>query len=89
MRWTHRELSHRVKGLSVSTFSQQEVDALKNIGNGGARKIWLANYKESDFGPPDRKDTNRAKEFMCLRYLIKKWYAEPQAEEEVKQEKVQ
>lgn len=37
---TSREVGHRVKGISVSNFSEEEVQTLTKIGNKIARKIW-------------------------------------------------
>jgi len=59
-----RAFSHRVKGISMSNFSQEEVDQLVKGGNGVAKKIWMATWVEDDYPIPDVGDEKRIKGFI-------------------------
>ncbi|CAG8524499.1 8746_t:CDS:2 [Paraglomus brasilianum] len=54
----HRNLSHRVKSISASTFTSAEIDALKRGGNAKAAEIWLAKYTTADFPEPAVDDVD-------------------------------
>ena len=46
---TSRDFSHRVKSISLSTFTQDEVTNLEaSGGNESARELWLASYNGGD-----------------------------------------
>uniref|UniRef100_A0A3P8UI97 ArfGAP with FG repeats 2 n=1 Tax=Cynoglossus semilaevis TaxID=244447 RepID=A0A3P8UI97_CYNSE len=52
---------HRVKSISMTTFSQQEVEFLQNHGNEIGRRTWLC-------------DSQKFKEFLQDKYEKKKWH---------------
>src|SRR5688572_6309660 len=55
-----REFTFKLKGLSMATFTANEVKALKQAGvNTGAAKIWLARFMDEKPKPGD-KDNIRA-----------------------------
>jgi len=73
----HREFNHRIKSISMATFSPEEIKRVQdNNGNEYARKVWLAKWSTSDFPVPEAGDRNRIKEFIKLCYQDKKWYQE-------------
>jgi hypothetical protein len=76
----HREFNHRVKGLSMSNFSQAELDLLKTQGNEACQRTWMARYNPRDFPQPSPKETQRIKDFIRLKYRERRWYQDVQAE---------
>ncbi|KAK9717353.1 hypothetical protein K7432_006266 [Basidiobolus ranarum] len=68
----HRELSHRVKSLSASTFTTSEVTALKEGGNLKAGKIWLAKLTPQDV-IPDLTKAEGVRKFMRQKYVEKRY----------------
>ena len=70
----HREFSHRVKGLSMSNFSLQELEVLKRQGNEVCQRTWMARYNARDFPQPSPKETQRIKDFIRLKYKERRWY---------------
>mmetsp|Transcript_44779 Transcript_44779/g.87770 ORF Transcript_44779/g.87770 Transcript_44779/m.87770 type:complete len:290 (+) Transcript_44779:46-915(+) len=49
----HREINHRIKSISMSTFSMEEVLALQAGGNSVGKKYWLATFGNSGDVAPD------------------------------------
>ena len=70
----HREFNHRVKGLSMSNFTQAELDALRTQGNEACLRTWMARYNPRDFPQPTPKETQRIKDFIRLKYRERRWY---------------
>jgi len=74
----HREFSHRVKNISMSTFEEAEVEALEKGGNDAGRSYWLKKYREGDFAIPDVNEPRvirekRIRDFIRMKYLEKRW----------------
>ncbi len=67
-------MQHRVKSVSMSTFTDEEVKKAEQVGNARARRIWLARWTPDDFAEPKPNDRLRITEFMTLKYERKKWY---------------
>uniref|UniRef100_A0A1A7XYA2 Zgc:114045 n=1 Tax=Iconisemion striatum TaxID=60296 RepID=A0A1A7XYA2_9TELE len=65
---------HRVKSISMTTFSQQEVEFLQNHGNEVGRRTWLCVFDLKADGFPDLKDSQKFKEFLQDKYEKKKWH---------------
>jgi hypothetical protein len=67
-----REVGHRVKSISASTFTGPEIAALELGGNGIASKIWLScGYNTTDTPEPESDGEVRA--FMRQKYYERKW----------------
>ncbi|CAO3651363.1 unnamed protein product [Cunninghamella echinulata] len=66
-----REVGHRVKSISASKFSGQEVVALELGGNGKATKIWLNGFNAQNTPEPETDGDVRA--FMRQKYYESKW----------------
>ncbi|XP_061664463.1 arf-GAP domain and FG repeat-containing protein 2 isoform X2 [Syngnathoides biaculeatus] len=64
---------HRVKSISMTTFSQQEVEFLQNHGNEVCRRTWLCAFDPKTDGG-DVKDSQKFKEFLQDKYEKKKWH---------------
>ncbi|KAF7230273.1 arf-GAP domain and FG repeat-containing protein 2 isoform X1 [Nothobranchius furzeri] len=65
---------HRVKSISMTTFSQQEVEFLQNHGNEVGRRTWLCVFDPKADGFSDLKDSQKFKEFLQDKYEKKKWH---------------
>ncbi|KAK9524763.1 hypothetical protein VZT92_017131 [Zoarces viviparus] len=65
---------HRVKSISMTTFSQQEVEFLQNHGNEVGRRTWLCVFDPKTDGCSDMKDPQKFKEFLQDKYEKKKWH---------------
>jgi len=70
----HREFGHRVKSISLATFTSEEVKFLQEMGNGNARAIWLAHWTPADYSEPDSTDKDKIREFMKKKYVQKQWH---------------
>ncbi|XP_061815301.1 arf-GAP domain and FG repeat-containing protein 2 isoform X1 [Nerophis lumbriciformis] len=65
---------HRVKSISMTTFSQQEVEFLQNHGNEVGRRTWLCLFEPKADGCSDMKDLQKFKEYLQDKYEKKKWH---------------
>ncbi|XP_054714825.1 arf-GAP domain and FG repeat-containing protein 1-like [Uloborus diversus] len=66
---------HRVKSISMTTFSTEEIEFLKNRGNDYCKYVWLGTYDsnlESEI-----TDDLRKRDFMIQKYEKKRWYVDP------------
>jgi len=75
-----RELNFRVKGISMSNFTQEEVDQLVKGGNGVAKKLWLSSWTSEDCSIPDPGDEKRIKMFIKLCFERAQWKELPTSE---------
>ena len=69
-----RELNYKVKGISVSIFTEKEVEQLDKIGNENAKKVWMAKFKGDEDRLPNPKDSDEVKRFLIDKYNDKKFY---------------
>lgn len=67
-----REFNFRVKGISMSTFTKEEVDNLEKGGNARAKKIYLATFK-NDIKPPEPGNRLEIKEWVRTKYVDKRF----------------
>ncbi|XP_077248902.1 putative ADP-ribosylation factor GTPase-activating protein AGD14 isoform X2 [Tasmannia lanceolata] len=65
----HREFTHRVKSVSMSKFTSQEVDSLQRGGNQRAREIFLRDWDTQR----SRLPNSRIREFIKNVYVDKKY----------------
>ncbi|XP_043933273.1 arf-GAP domain and FG repeat-containing protein 2 isoform X1 [Protopterus annectens] len=68
---------HRVKSISMTTFSDQEVEFLQSRGNEMCRKIWMGLFDVRSAVIPDSRDAQKVKEFLQEKYEKKRWYVSP------------
>lgn len=69
----HREFTHRVKSVSMSKFTTQEVEALQRGGNQRAREIFLKDWDPQQMRLPDIRDINKIREFIQNIYVDRKY----------------
>ncbi|KAK3151490.1 hypothetical protein QOZ80_3AG0246570 [Eleusine coracana subsp. coracana] len=65
----HREFTHRVKSVSMSTFSTQEVEALQKGGNQRARESFLKDFDTQKMRLPDSSNISSLREFIKAVYV--------------------
>ncbi|XP_076662611.1 arf GTPase activating protein drongo isoform X2 [Halictus rubicundus] len=68
---------HRVKSISMATFTQEEIDFIKEHGNEYCRRIWLGLMNPNSPQTLDTKDEQKMKELMSAKYEFKRYYLEP------------
>ncbi|CDS36034.1 Arf GTPase activating protein [Echinococcus multilocularis] len=68
-----RKYNQRVKSMSVSNFSSQEIDFIKHRGNKACGKIYLA---LCDGKEPDERNSD-FDDYLRLKYQVQKWYRTP------------
>ncbi len=78
----HRELGHKVKGLTVCIFSEDEVKELSAWGNERAAKVWHGGMKKGSYPIPNPKDSYKLKEFMRVTYMQKRFYKSEESDDE-------
>ncbi|XP_032079561.1 arf-GAP domain and FG repeat-containing protein 2-like [Thamnophis elegans] len=59
---------HRVKSISMTTFTEGEVQFLQSRGNEACRKIWLGSFDSRSSLLPDSLDPQKVKEFLQEKY---------------------
>ncbi|XP_044499458.1 probable ADP-ribosylation factor GTPase-activating protein AGD14 isoform X2 [Mangifera indica] len=69
----HREFTHRVKSVSMSKFSSQEVEALQNGGNQRAREIYLKNWDPQGQRLPDSSKVEKVRDFIKIVYVDRRY----------------
>ena len=70
----YREFGFRVKSVSASTFTPEEVDAFVNGGgNENAKRKYFAKYDELKFPKPESNETSKIKGFVKAALLDKIW----------------
>ncbi|XP_048460801.1 arf-GAP domain and FG repeat-containing protein 1-like isoform X1 [Rhincodon typus] len=65
---------HRVKSISMTTFTQQEIEFLQKHGNEVCKQIWLGLYDERSSIYPDFRDPQKVKDFLQEKYEKKRWF---------------
>lgn len=68
---------HRVKSISMATFTQDEIDFVKEHGNEYCRRIWLGLMNPSSPQNFDSKDEQKIKDLMSAKYEQKRFYLDP------------
>jgi hypothetical protein len=71
-----RELQYKIKGISMSVFTVDEVDLLSTGGNNEHNAKYLARHTARDAPIPDGTDINRLREFIRMKYVDKRWYSD-------------
>ncbi|XP_017248004.1 probable ADP-ribosylation factor GTPase-activating protein AGD14 isoform X1 [Daucus carota subsp. sativus] len=69
----HREFTHRVKSVSMSKFTSQEVEALQKGGNQRARETFLNAWDQHMQRFPDSSNADKIREFIKAVYVDKKY----------------
>ncbi|KAL4351512.1 hypothetical protein GQ457_06G024100 [Hibiscus cannabinus] len=69
----HREFTHRVKSVSMSKFTSQEVEALQTGGNQRARDIYLKDWDLQRQRLPDSSNADKIRDFIKNVYVDRKY----------------
>ncbi|WVZ56758.1 hypothetical protein U9M48_007246 [Paspalum notatum var. saurae] len=69
----HREFTHRVKSVSMSTFSTQEVEALQKGGNQRAKESFLKDFDMQKMKLPDSSNIGSLREFIKAVYVERRY----------------
>ncbi|RMB88237.1 hypothetical protein DUI87_35394 [Hirundo rustica rustica] len=69
---------HRVKSISMTTFTEAEVLFLQAHGNEACRRVWLGTFDPRTSPLPDSRDPQKVKEFLQEKYEKKRWYVAPE-----------
>ena len=75
---SHQAISHRCKSLTMSSWSNDEVEALERAGNNMCRRTWLKHAPPEGQGgrPKPGDDINVYKRFIVEAYENKRYYGE-------------
>ncbi|PWA76017.1 Arf GTPase activating protein [Artemisia annua] len=71
----HREFTHRVKSVSMSKFTSQEVEALQEGGNQRARETFLKDWDPREQRLPDNSNVDKVRDFIKSVYVDKKFFS--------------
>ncbi|XP_071454073.1 arf-GAP domain and FG repeat-containing protein 1 isoform X2 [Hetaerina americana] len=66
---------HRVKSISMASFTPEEIELIKSKGNEYCKHIWLGLYEPSH--QQEAKDEQQIKDFMVAKYEKRRYYLEP------------
>ncbi|GMH09658.1 hypothetical protein Nepgr_011499 [Nepenthes gracilis] len=69
----HREFTHRVKSVSLSKFTSQEVEALQKGGNQRARETFLMDWDLERQRLPNSSDVESVRQFIKNVYVDRKF----------------
>ncbi|ETV73881.1 hypothetical protein H257_11538 [Aphanomyces astaci] len=80
----HREFSHRIKSISMSTFTDTEVkNIVKFGGNEAAHKFWLARFDVNSQPSSNLNSRDRIRNFIRDVYVDRRWvFEEPKPKAE-------
>ncbi|XP_071483096.1 uncharacterized protein [Diadema antillarum] len=68
---------HRVKSISMASYTSQEIEFLQKNGNEVCRTIWLGLYDSKSQPGPDSKEDGKVRDYLVQKYEKKRWYVEP------------
>lgn len=65
---------HRVKSISMASFTPDEMEFLKCHGNDFCKKVWLGLYDPRSGQEYDSREEQKVKDFMVQKYERKRWH---------------
>ncbi|KAH0563846.1 arf-GAP domain and FG repeat-containing protein 1 isoform X1 [Cotesia glomerata] len=68
---------HRVKSISMATFTAEEIEFINQRGNEYCKKIWLGLVNSNTPITIDTKDEQKMKDLMSAKYEHKRYYLDP------------
>lgn len=68
---------HRVKSITMATFTPEEIDFIKERGNEYCARIWLGLMNPNSPLNSDIKDEQKMKDLMNAKYELKRYYLDP------------
>lgn len=69
----HREMTHKVKGISMCVFNEQELKDISDNGNANQQAKLMKNWKAKNNPIPEKSDMNKMKEFFRHKYVEKRF----------------
>jgi len=72
----HRELQFKVKGISMTVFTADDVKSMQEGGNARHNAKYMARHSPREYPIPNGSDINKLREFIRMKYLDKRWYSE-------------
>ncbi|KAH9370102.1 hypothetical protein HPB48_011269 [Haemaphysalis longicornis] len=69
---------HRVKSITMTTFTPEEIEQIKNKGNEFCKYVWLGLYDSRCPMEPETRDEQRTRDMMIQKYERKRWYVDPE-----------
>jgi hypothetical protein len=70
-----RELQFKVKGISMSVFTAEDVADVAAGGNVAHNLLYMAKYQAKDVPVPNGSDVGKLRDFIKSKYNDKKWYS--------------
>ena len=67
---------HRVKSITMSSFTNDELEFIRSRGNYFCKQVWLGSFQEGT-RPADLSNDQNKKDFLCVKYERRQWYVEP------------
>jgi len=71
----HREFGHRIKSVSMATFTPEEINALQATNNDEFNKVFMGKWKPDEYPLPLNADDKKRREFLQMKYVDKKWFS--------------
>lgn len=71
-----RELQHKIKGISMSVFTAEDVVNMGAGGNMALNLMYLNRFQPIDYALPTGSDIGKLREFIKRKYVEKKWYTD-------------
>lgn len=68
---------HRVKSISMASYTAVEMASLEKSGNEASRHIWLGLYDSKSQPGPESKEDGKVRDYLVQKYEKKRWYVEP------------
>eukprot|EP01036_Dinobryon_divergens_P023623 gene23623-31989_t len=72
----HREYQYKVKGISMSSFTDEDVQQLSRVGNEAHNAVYMARFTPREFQIPNGSDIVKLKDFIRMKYVDRRWYGE-------------
>ncbi|XP_012484907.2 uncharacterized protein LOC105799093 [Gossypium raimondii] len=72
----HREFSHRVKSVSMATFTAEDVAALRECGNEHAKEVYFRQWDSQHQSLPDNRNVEGLRKFIKHVYVDRRYCGE-------------
>ena len=72
----HRECQYNVKGISINSFTEEDVQQLSREGNDAHIAIYMARFTLGEYPIPNGLDPAKLKVFIRMKYINRRLYGE-------------
>lgn len=69
---------HRVKSITMASFTQEEMELIKSRGNEYCKHVWLGKYDPQVSAESEYQNIQKIRDFMIQKYEEKRYYVEPE-----------